>query len=196
MAESAAGVEGCTSGTRDCEKVDATESAAGRGGDQPAGAERSDHSGWRRMAGSFSYRKGRQRALEGGSAVASRRCWHRRADAHAQGREGRRENLAVPIAAVSHLPPLMVTIVAVSMSAGANERGVRPLKWSGPPALCRTTEAGGRAMTTRRRAHHERRRGWRRGGGHVGVLVGVLAGNKRGRRAPGTIMSALRAPPP
>jgi len=35
---------------------------------------------------------------------------------------------AVPIAAVSHLPPLLVTVVAVSMSAAATERGVRPLK--------------------------------------------------------------------
>jgi len=103
---------------------------------------------------------------------------------------------AVPIAAVSHFPPFLVTVVAVSMSAAATERGVRPLKWSGPPALCRTTKAGGRAMTTRRRARRGRRRGWRRGRGHVGVLVGVLAGTRRGRRAPGTVKIALRAPPP
>jgi len=49
------------------------------------------------------------------------------------------KNGAVPIAAVSHLPPLLVTVVAVSMSAAASEGGVRPHKWSGPPALCRTT---------------------------------------------------------
>jgi len=38
---------------------------------------------------------------------------------------------AVPIAAVSHLTPLLVTVVAVSMSAAATERGVRPLKMVG-----------------------------------------------------------------
>jgi len=73
-AEAAAGVEGCTSRTRDHETVDAAESAAGRGGDQPAGAERFDQSGWGRMAGPLSDREGRQRAPEGGSVVASRRC--------------------------------------------------------------------------------------------------------------------------
>jgi len=103
---------------------------------------------------------------------------------------------AVPIAAVSHLPPFLATVVAVSMSEAATERGVRPLKWSGPPALCQTTKAGGRAMTTWLRVWHGRRRGWRRGGGHVGVLVGVLARTRRGRRAPGTVTIALRAPPP
>jgi len=95
-AETATGVEGCTSGTCDREKVDAAESAAGRGGEQPAGAERFDHSGWVRMAGPLSDRERRKRAPEGGWAVASRRCCHRRADAHAQGREGRRENRGRP----------------------------------------------------------------------------------------------------
>ena len=45
MAETAAGVEGCTSGTRDREKVDDAESAEGRGDHQPTGAERFDRSG-------------------------------------------------------------------------------------------------------------------------------------------------------
>jgi len=103
---------------------------------------------------------------------------------------------AVPIAAVSHLQPLLVTVVAVSMSAAASERGVRPLQWSGLPALSRTTKAGGRAMTTRRRARHGRRREGRRGRRHVGVLAGVLAGTRRERRAPGTVKIALRAQPP
>jgi len=103
---------------------------------------------------------------------------------------------AVPSATVSHFPPLLVTDVAISMSAAATERGVRPLTWSGPPALCRTTKAGGRAKTTRRCERHGRRRGWRRGGGHVGVVVGVLAATRRGRRTPGTVTIGLRAPPP
>jgi len=69
---------------------------------------------------------------------------------------------AVPIAAVPHLLPLLVTVVAVSMSAAATERGLRPHEWSGPPALCGTTKAVGRAITTRRRVRHGRRRGWSR----------------------------------
>ena len=95
-AEAAAAVEGCTSGTRDRDKVDAADSAAGRGGDQPAGAERVDHSGLGRMVDPLKDSEERQRAPEGGSAVASSRCCHRRADAHAQGREGRRENRGRP----------------------------------------------------------------------------------------------------
>jgi len=95
-AEAAAGVKGCTSGTRDREKVDAAENAASQGGYQPAGAQRFDHNGWMRMAGHFQDREGRQRAPAGGSAVARRRCCHRRADAHAQGLEGLRENRGRP----------------------------------------------------------------------------------------------------
>jgi len=43
--EAAAGVEGCTSGTRDRGRVDDAENADGRGDHQPTGAERFNHSG-------------------------------------------------------------------------------------------------------------------------------------------------------
>jgi len=148
---------------------------------------------WRAPCGTGRGAKGHPRGARWPPAVVGATAARMRT--HRAGRAAVKTG-AVPIAAVSHFPPLLVTVVAVSMSAAATERGVRPLKWSGPPALCRTTRAGGRAMTTRRRARHGRRRGWRRGGGHVGVLVGVLAGTRRGRRAPGTVTIALRAPPP
>ena len=196
MAEAAAGMEACTSGTRDRETVDAVESADVREGDQPAGAERFDRSGWGRMEGPLSDREGRQNAQEGGSwspavvvATATRMRTHR------AGRAAVKTG-AFPIAVESHLPPFLVTVVAVSMSATATQRGVRPLKWSGPPAFCGTTKAGGPSMTTRRRVQHGSIREWMRGRGHVGVLVGALAGTLRGRRAPGTATNALRAPPP
>ena len=51
-------------------------------------------------------------------------------------------------------------------------------------------------MPTRRRVRHGRRRGGRGWGGHVRVLDSVLAGTRRGRRAPGTVTLPLRAPPP
>jgi len=68
-----------------------------------------------------------------------------------------------------------------------------PLKRPGSPALWGITKAGGRAMPTWRPVLHGSRRGGRGGRGHVRVLASVLAGTRRGRRAPGTVALPLRA---
>ena len=90
-AEAAAGVEGSRSGTRDRGEMDEAANAAGREDHQPAGALRSLRGGWGRMAGPLSAEEGSPKAAEGSSVVASRRCRHRHADPHTQGREGRRQ---------------------------------------------------------------------------------------------------------
>jgi len=51
-------------------------------------------------------------------------------------------------------------------------------------------------MPTRCRERHGRKRERRGWGGHVRVLESVLAGTRRGRRAPATVTLPLRAPPP
>jgi len=128
--------------------------------------------------------QGRQRGAWWSPAVVVATAARTRA--HRAGRAAA-STAAVPIAAVAHIPALLLTVVALAMSAAATERGVRPIKWPGSPALCGTTNAGGRAMPTRRRVRHGRRRGGRGRKGHVRVLASVLAGTRRGRRAPGTV---------
>jgi len=54
VAKSAASVEGCTSGTRDRERVGAAVIVAGRADHQPADAKCSCQRGWGRQAGPFS----------------------------------------------------------------------------------------------------------------------------------------------